>query len=181
MTCRECLEQFSDLSVDDVSISAAQLMREHMTACPQCQHEWVIFEQTLFVLSTSSQPLPGADASQAMWEHCSEHIFQKVETNRQRQAGLAGWFARQPRWSWITFGAAVTILGATWAFAPHDEAINALRDSVSTPGTLITLQRPPAIASGLVNHHSAMNADPFTDNVGSTLVSYSATSPKPQR
>jgi hypothetical protein len=186
MNCRECLEHFSSLSADHMSAPHVLSMREHLAACPQCRHEWQVFEHTLFLLSTSPQPLPGGQISDAMWCHCSEYIFQKVEAGRaDRRAfgfspGLRGWVTRQPGWSWATLGGALAILGAAWFMAPHDDvptmAVNNL-DRQPQIGTLVTFERPSAAASGLVNHHSAMAADPFTDTVGSTLVSYSATAP----
>jgi hypothetical protein len=187
MTCRECLEQFSEMSADNVSASTALSIREHLKACPQCVDEARAFEHTLFILSASSQPLPTPQISDAMWQYCSEHVFQKVEAKRSNsratRPGLAGWFARQPLWGWASLAGAFAILTATWFLAPHEDALNALNEEVNvyrnTPtmrAGLITFERPPASASALVNHHSAMAADPFTDNVGSTLVSYSATS-----
>lgn len=179
MTCRECLEQFSSFSVDNLPEAGALSVREHLEACPQCRQEWQIFEHTLFVVSSSTQPLPAPQTSIAMWQRCSEHIFQQVESERlrthQQSSGFFSWFARQPKWSWATFAGAVAVLGAAWLFAPQEEA-PAVVELPNDPGALVMFQQPPAAAVGLVNHHSAMAADPFTDNVGSTLVSHSATS-----
>jgi hypothetical protein len=206
MNCRECLENFSSMSADDVPASIAQSIRQHLAACPECEQEWQVFEYTLFVLSSSTQPLPAPDASAVMWQRCSEHIFQKVEAARVDTArasadrnpnslesgaartGFWGWATRQPGWSWATLCGAAAILGAAWWLAPHEEpafspgnsnngAAPQLVNRPNDPGTLITFRRPPDAASGLVNHHTAMAADPFTDSVGSTLVSYSATTP----
>lgn len=195
MTCRDCLEKFSALSADNVSQTSALSLHEHLQACPQCKDEWVLFERTLVVLSTSTQILPAPEASEQMWKSCAEHVFESVEKQRNgkrrtpRRAGVLGWFGQQPRWSWASLAGAVAILAAAWFFAPHDETLNAiagagdaLRNAPTSqaglgPGALVTFQRPPAAASGLVNHHSAMAADPFADNVGSTMASYSATSP----
>jgi hypothetical protein len=190
MTCRECLEKIADLSADDVAASSAQTMLDHLESCPQCQREWSIFEHTLFVVSTTSQPLPAPQASDAMWQGCCDHIFNKVETQRGKGPSLYRWAARQPRWGWVSLGGALAILGATWVLAPHEDTLDVLANGVpsqvvavnsqaglGSPGPLITFERPPAGASGLVNHHSAMATDPLADNVGSTMVSYSATAP----
>jgi hypothetical protein len=187
MTCRECLANLSELSADNLAASTIQTIQSHLEACPQCQREWSVFSQTLFVASTISQPLPAPEASQAMWEGCCDHIFNKIES-RRAATGLHGWVVRQPRWGWVSLGGALAILGATWFLAPHDEAIDAITDNVNTqfatnqagindPGRLITFKRPPQGASSLVTHHSAMSADPLPDNVGSTMVSYSAAQP----
>ena len=198
MTCRECLEKFSSLSADEVPASMALSIREHLAACPECEQEWQVFEYTLFILSSSTQPLPAPNTSEVMWQRCSEHIFHKVEASRlsadpnpnslksgAARTGFWGWVTRQPGWSWATLGSAAAILGAVWWFAPHEEplppqgngAVPQLVNRSNDPGTLVSFRRPPEAASGLVNHHSAMAADPFTDSVGSTLVSYSATTP----
>ena len=163
-----------------------------------------VFERTLFSVSCLSQPLPSPLASEQMWHRCSEHIFQKVEAERngtkqtlvansvaapEYSGGISRWFSRQPRWSWATLGGALAILAGVWFLAPQDDnATFANSGNFPTqndsPGELIVLQRPSGATSGLVDHHSAMAVDPFTDYVGTTLVSYSATSPSatsPQR
>jgi hypothetical protein len=193
MTCRECLEKFSSMSADDIPASIEHSIRQHLAACPECKQEWQVFEYTLFILSSSTQPLPAPDTSEVMWQRCSEHIFQKIEAERQNpkllksgaaRSGFWGWAARQPGWSWATLGSAAAILGAAWWLAPHEEPLSPpgngapqIAFQTNDPGTLVSFRRPPEAASGLVNHHSAMAADPFTDSVGSTLVSYSATTP----
>lgn len=188
MTCRECIHHLPELSADDLAVTSAQTLRKHLEACPHCQHEWSALSQTLYVVSTTSQPLPAPDVSQAMWEGCCEHIFQKVE-NQRHTPGLHAWVVRQPRWGWVSLGGALAILGATWFLAPHDDALDVISDGINPqiaatnqagldgPGRLITFERPPVGADSLINHHSAMTADPLPDNVGSTMVSYSASQP----
>lgn len=183
MTCAECQKQFSALSVEEIPVSSTPSLRLHLQACPQCREEWVVFETTLLVLSTTTQQIPSAHQSREMWQGCAEHIFVEREKQRQRTAaGWRGWLARQPRWGWVSLASAAAVLASVWFMAPAAPEYSSpsnLNPFVSSPGPLVTFQQPPAIAAGLVNHHSAMAVDPFTDYVGSTMVSYSATAPLP--
>jgi hypothetical protein len=109
------------------------------------------------------------------------------------RAGLWSWAALQPRWGWAAVGGALVVLGSVWWFTPEPAAptppkgVLVLR-SLPAPGQesaetgrLVSFEPPPPLASPLINHHAAMSFDPFTDHVGSTLVSYSATAPQPNR
>lgn len=196
MNCRDCQAQICDLSADALPAPIADLVREHLTVCATCGEEMATLERTLFSVSCLSQPLPSPLASEQMWHHCSEHIFQKVEAQRSGvlQSAAAsssatpeysrstfGWFSRQPRWSWATLGGALAILGGVWFFAPNDDSTTFANNGEfptqnDSPGELVSLQRPSGASLSLINHHSAMAVDPFTDYVGTTLVSYSATS-----
>lgn len=194
MNCRDCQTKISDLSADALDSTDAILMREHLEACGACKAEMAILERALFSVSSLDQPLPSPLASAQIWHGCCEHIFQKVEAERagakraapEYSGNRSNWFSRQPRWSWATLGGALAILGSVWFLAPHEgpnsfaekENFPAQNDS---PGELIALRRPTGAASVLVNHHAAMTVDPFTDYVGTTLVSYSATSPQTSR
>jgi len=198
MNCRDCQAKISDLSADALASSDAVLMREHLEDCRACKEEMAILERTLFSVSSATQTLPSALASEQMWHRCSEHIFQKVEAERagakqpiaaQREYSLQGnasWFSRQPRWSWAALSGALAILASAWLFnSPESSSSPDFPVADNSPGQLVALQRPSGPASVLINHHSAMSVDPFTDYVGTTLVSYSATSnassPRPAR
>lgn len=191
MNCRDCQAKICDLTADALPVPDADSVREHLTVCATCGQEMEFLQYTLFSVSCLTQPLPSALASEQMWHRCSEHIFQKVEAERTGvnslatagSPGFSGWLSRQPRWSWATLGGALAILGSVWMLAPHDDSAT-FADSGNfptqdnSPGELVALRRPSGAASGLINHHSAMAVDPFTDYVGTTLVSYSATSPQ---
>ena len=195
MNCSDCQAKICDLSADALNSSDAILMREHLEDCATCKQELIALERALFCVSCLEQPLPTPLATEQMWNRCFEHIFQKVEA--ERAGGLKSsfaaepeysrprlsWFSRQPRWSWATLGAAAAILGGVWFLTPQENSTTvAERENFPTasdsPGELVALRRPSGAASVLVNHHSAMSVDPFTDYVGTTLVSYSATSPE---
>jgi len=164
----------------DTREPALREIEEHLALCPPCRQEWQVFQQTLFVLSTTSQHLPSAECSRAMWEACSRGIYDKIETQRiaTQSSGaiswsLGSWMKSQPAWGWVTLGGAVAVFGAVWFMAPQN-------DVTVQPNTTYALvadgDRPPQVASPFINHHSAMAFDAFNDHVGSTLVSYSATS-----
>jgi hypothetical protein len=205
MNCSECQAQLADLSADTLAADQSLAMSAHFKECAHCYGEWAVFERTLFIVSTTSQALPSPLASEQMWHRCAEHIFQKVEAERHdsspeysrpemtatESAGWRDWFARQPRWSWASLAGAFALFGAVWFLAPGDAAVvngPAGREAIAPEAELVmfpsaasapgqTLSNPPAVAAALVNHHTGMTVDPFTDYVGNTMVSYSATAP----
>ena len=207
MNCNECQEKLADLSAETLADDQSIAMSAHFKECAHCYGEWAIFERTLFVVSTTSQNLPSPLASEQMWHRCAEHIFQKVEAERAnsssiesreysrpemseaQSAGWRGWLTRQPRWSWASLAGAFAVFGAVWFLAPGDATVAsdaAGREAIAPETELVmfpspvpghTLTAPPSSAASLVNHHSGMTVDPFTDYVGNTMVSYSATEP----
>jgi len=189
MDCQSAKSGLALLSIEDVSSSdirepAVREIEEHLAKCPPCQNEWHVFQQTLLVLSTTPQKLPSAECSRAMWEACSRSIFDKVEAQRvpanvsSASWSLGTWFKSQPVWGWVTLSGAVAVFGAVWFLTPQSDA-PVSPNSNATYTFVASGNRPSEVASPFVNHHSAMAFDPFNDHVGSTLVSYSATSQNP--
>lgn len=178
MNCSDCQARLAELSLENFESDSGALL--HFQECDLCSREKRAFEHTLFAVSTLRQPLPTPAASQEMWDSCSEHIFRKVEKQRLEKTPvptrtLHHWLAQQPRWSWAGLIAAFAIFGMVWFLAPLES--DAISNDVFPPeGQLVALQNPPTMAAGLIDQHSAMAIDPFTDYVGNTLVSYSATS-----
>lgn len=196
MNCSECQAQLSDLSAEALASDQSQAMRQHFEECSHCYGEWAVFERTLFIVSTLKQPIPSPLATEQMWHRCSEHIFQKVEAERQNRSPVeysatpeassskkGGWFARQPRWSWASLAGAFAILAAVLFFSPGESGAPA-GNSLPPEGQLVSIQNPnlenpPTMAAGLVTHHAAMTIDPFTNHVGTAMVAYSAASNSP--
>jgi hypothetical protein len=90
---------------------------------------------------------------------------------------LGQWMSTQPKWGWAALGGSLAVLGAVWFLTPQNNtAPSNFGGANMSEGTFIRFERPPSAASPFINHHSAMAFDPFADHVGSTLVSYSATS-----
>ncbi len=184
MNCGDCHDQLADLSAGVLNAQGTQAVQLHLEQCGQCSQEWVVFERTLFLVSTTQQVLPSPLASEQMWHQCMEHIFEKVEAERLQAApinipagqGWRGWLVRQPRWSWAGLAGAFALFGAVWFMAPQGD--NAINNDIFPPeGQLVALQNPPAVAAGLINHHSVTTVDPFNDYAGKTLVSYSVAPP----
>jgi hypothetical protein len=178
MDCRQAQSSLADLSAEQLPSSSVSELHSHLEHCPECHREWQLFQVMLITLSSSTQALPSQQQSEEMWNACLQKWMEQVEEQRAAQrSSLWDWVRRQPRWGWAALGGAVAVFGGIWMFSPHDDPSEL---PPTPPGvTWIRFDTPPAIASSLVNHHSAMAFDPFTDHVGSTLVSYSATAPAP--
>ena len=179
MDCRQAQSRLADLSAEHLSSSSATELRAHLVQCPQCDQEWQVFQETLLILSVSTQPLPSQQQSRVMWDVCLQKVAEQVEQQRAERPALWGWARRQPRWGWAAVGSAIAVFGGVWWLAPHEETAPAQFAASPDIVQRISFERPPANASPLINHHVAMAFDPFTDHVGSTLISYSATVPSP--
>lgn len=186
MDCRDVESQLAILSAEDLSESAAATLREHLMRCTECEKEWQMFQATMLMLSTTSQPIVTAEVSEKLWQCCSDKLHERIEQQRlaaQRPAWW-NWARTQPRWGWAALGGAVAVFGGVWLYGPQesqpsqDVAVAQLpAGDQATPGTLVNFQTPPDTASTMVNNHTAMTFDPFIDHVASNLVSYSATAP----
>jgi anti-sigma factor RsiW len=185
MDCRQAQSFLADLSVEHLPPASATELHSHLAQCPQCQDEWQRFQAMLLTLSTGTQSLPTQQQSQEMWSACLNKWTEQVERQRTTKEGVTqqttaqrpslwNWMRHQPRWGWAALGGAMAVFGGTWVLAPHDEP-----GPEPEPMTVIRFQTPPSTRASLVNHHSAMAFDPFSDHVGSTLVSYSATHSSP--
>lgn len=197
MDCRRAKTRLIALSTDSLPEKVRDELHQHFKACPDCHKEWLVVEDTLTTLSTTSQPIVTKEQTQRMWLTCSERLHQKIEAERIRgkrsSAGLfnparrpfafGGHSTRSMAWSWAALGGALAILGGVYfltpqAALPSDNAPSVPTLSASTagdPGAFIALGRSSDSATTLVDHHTSMVFSPFSDRVGSTLVSYSAT------
>lgn len=157
-------------------------VRAMIEECPDCQREWHLIQSTLLLVSTTSQPLLTPEQSQRMWQQCSEKLHARIEKERlaKQNPTLWSWIKLQPRWGWAALGGAVAVLGSVWLMAPDTPDTNTAPTyaAAGANSELVMFRRPSGAASGLVNHHAGMAFDPFTDHVGSNLVSYSATAPR---
>ncbi len=189
MERREALELLPELSADCLDEKTAAAVRQWVDECPECQMEWRSLQTMMETLSTSSQPLLTPAQSQRMWANCAEKMFDRVETERlaQQSPSLWSWMKMQPRWGWAMVGGAVVMLGAAWIANPeipeatsgeNAPALVAEMNNENDPGELRVLSRPPSYAASMVDHHAQMAIDPFSDHVGSSLVSYAASAPQ---
>ena len=191
MKCRQAQSRLAVYSAEHLSDKELAALCEHLDNCPECHREWVVLQSTLLTLSTASQPVLSHEVSQRMWTCCEERLKRRAEQAASasnplapRSAGydsdaagptLWGWLL-QPQLGWATLGAAVAVLGSVVFLSPGQPEEQPMQFATSAePATQVTFERPPEAAQPLVNHHAAMSIDPFTDHVGTTLVSYSAT------
>lgn len=129
MNCASVQSKICELSVDSLSARDASNMLAHFATCPACQDCWEEYQQTMFVLSTATQPIPARTQSQEMWSHCLQRITEteinsryssparaalRNSVNATAGNNLLGWIGGQPRWSWIALGGAMAVLAATW-------------------------------------------------------------------
>lgn len=95
-----------------------------------------------------------------------------------------GWLARlsaafSPRAGYALAGAAAAILAAAY-FLPVASQNPAPRVATTLPAMTvkaISFQTPPHATTGMIDYHSAMAFEPFSDHVAPTLVSTTATQP----
>jgi hypothetical protein len=103
--------------------------------------------------------------------------------------GTPGWLqllrnAFAPRLGYVTAGFAALALGAAYFLSPSTPTqAPASRVAFSLPimpevkAKSASFQTPPYATTGMLDYHSAMSFEPFSDHVAPTLVSYTATQP----
>lgn len=194
MDRREALLKLPELSAGCLDAPTEAAVRRWVEECPHCKAEWASLQSFVGALEGVPQVQPTEAQSRQMWSRCSQALFDKVEAERlkQQKPPLWSWARSQPRWGWAMLGGAVAVLGAT-ILAPDSSPVNSSANApisvasvvgtqrdASNPGQLQLFRRPPSYAATLVDHHAQMAMDPFSDRVGSSLVSYSASVPAAQ-
>lgn len=169
-----------DFSAGCLDADCEAAVKEWLEKCPECRQEWKSIQATMHALSATPPVDLTDEDSRLMWQSCREQLFDQIESNRlaAQNPSIWNWFTAQPRWGWAALGGAVAILGSVLLSpdAGQEPTRPQLAATTAQPVDLVMFRRtPPPVASELVNHHTAMAFDPFTDHVGSTLVSYSAT------
>lgn len=177
---RQAQALLPDFSAGCLDADCEAAVREWLEKCPECRSEWQSIQATMQLLSSTDHAPLTEEQSRRMWHCCREQIFEKTEANRLAAQNPAfwNWFKTQPRWGWAALGGAVAILGSVLLSPENAQEQSQPQFVVSVPTVepqLKLFRRPSPVASEMVNHHAAMAFDPFTDHVGSTLVSYSAT------
>ncbi|MDF2439777.1 MAG: hypothetical protein JWN98_761 [Abditibacteriota bacterium] len=180
---RQAQALLPDFSAGCLDADCETAVREWLEKCPECRGEWQSIQRTMQLLSSTPHAPLSEEESRRMWHCCREQIFEKVEAKRlvAQNPSFWNWFQAQPRWGWAALGGAVAILGSVLLGPDSTQEASAptLASATMASGTgtpeLTMFRQPSRVTSELVNHHSAMAMDPFTDHVGSTLVSYSAT------
>lgn len=193
MNCATVQSKICELSVDSLSARDAGNLLAHFAACPSCQACWEEFQQTMFVLSTATQPIPAKTQSQQIWSHCMQRITESEINSRYSSPARAalrnsinetaennvwGWIGGQPRWSWIALGGAMAVLAATWfANVPTQSTTNT--PSITTaqlfaPSQFNNVDYPPTPAP----NEPSLNLPSY--NASSSTVFQAPTNTNPQ-
>lgn len=90
MTSRQAQKLFFALSVDSLPPQVAAQVKDHIDDCPDCQHEWVLVERTLLMLSTASQPVLPAETSVSMWLSCQHQLDDNEPQSKARRVVKIG-------------------------------------------------------------------------------------------
>jgi hypothetical protein len=167
MNCEKVQSKMSELSADNLSSRDASSMLAHFATCTSCQQCWEEYQQTMFVLSTSTQPIPGASRSQQMWIHYQQRIAESEIDSRYSTPARAAlrnsidatagnslwsWMGIQPRWGWIALGGAMAALAGAWfASTPApgpDNSTSITTAQLFAPSHVNNVDYPPAPATG---------------------------------
>jgi hypothetical protein len=180
MDRREALKMLPELSAGCLDAKTEAAVRRWVDECPDCRVEWQGLETLAQTLSSLPEANLSPEASQRMWARCCDAIYDKVESQRlsQQNPSLWSWMKSQPRWGWAMLGGAAVVLGTAMLAPEGPNEPQPVVASFTAPAgnDLEMFNRPPSYAASMVDHHAQMAADPFNDRVGSSLVSYSASS-----
>jgi hypothetical protein len=135
--------------------------------------------------------LPGASVQlRGVMSKPSRAEFIGLEGERRRsnrsQNGNPGWLqglsrAFAPRFGYALAGTAALVLVASLFFspavAPAPQVVAALPAVPSLLTKRAAFATPPHATTGMLDYHAATSFEPFSDQVGPTLVSYTATQP----
>jgi len=181
MNCEKVRLKISELSADNLSTREASGILAHLATCNSCQHCWEEYQQTMFALSTSTQPIPGASRSQQMWSYCQQRITESEIDSRYSTPARAAlrnsindtagnsvwsWIGGQPRWGWIALGGAMAVLAGAWF----------MTTPAPDPGNTASITTAQLFSPSNVNNVDYPPA-PATSNTPLDLPSFDASSP----
>ena len=202
---RHALMELISYGVEELSNEDAAQLLSRVHECPECAGQWVLFEKTYTVLSQTGETEVSVERSQKMWLACVEHAQHKVHSAAKsevlpvsshresspregdRRPSFASRFAPRwlgalnPRFEFALAGAAALILAASLLFSPSSSsqttkvaALPSVPQSLTRP---VSFKNPPRATTGMLDYHSTMAFEPFSDHVAPTLVSFTATQP----
>ena len=165
MNCEKLQSRISDLSADNLPAREANEMLAHFATCSSCHECWEEYQQMMFALSTSTQPIPGDSRSQQMWNYCQQRITETeldarystparaaLRNSIKEDSGTSvwNWIGVQPRWGWVALGGAMAAIAGTWfVTSPAPDPGNT--HSITTaqlfaPSKINTVNYPPGPA-----------------------------------
>ena len=198
MDCKQAQTNLCELSAQACDEITAREVERHLAQCPPCEEEWRELQRSLLQLSTATQSLPSSEQSRAMWAACEKKLAAASRAAASRPAPSLSLAERlqqalglQPRLGWVALGGACALLFGALLTSPSPSVAplennaseysrvvqSSIRDEAPIQRASSNTQKPPRAAALFIDHHTAMGFDPFTDHVGPTLVSFSASAP----
>lgn len=202
---RHALMELTSYGMEELSSEQAAHLLNRVRECPECTGHWVLFQKTCTVLSQSGETEISVERSQQMWLACVEHAQKKVpalgaqsevvplssrsdasqpEGDRQTSSASPHWLellknSFVPRLGYALAGAAALALGAAYLAPTPQSAAPRMVQSQTLPPmppvNLVSFAAPPRATTGMIDYHSAMAFEPFSDHVAPTLVSNTST------
>src|SRR4051794_12037052 len=83
MKCQTVKSRLADLSAEHLSVQLTSEVYAHIEHCAGCKQEWVIFQTSMRLLSSTPQPVLTSEQSKRLWEACEA----KARSTAQQPAG----------------------------------------------------------------------------------------------
>ena len=156
--CKKCREHMIEALYGELAPVDKDLYDRHLAACPECAAEHAALAETLRLMDKRERPDPGPEFWDGYWDRLSRRmLWEATEEGRgpSLAARIGRLFARLPRWSYQTAGAAalllVGILIGSRLIGPSGTATTgapATTAAVSAPVRPGPSSRPAILSSG---------------------------------
>lgn len=111
--CQECRDRMVEALYGELGPADRDRFERHREACPECEAELAALAGTLRLMDKRERSDPGPEFWEGYWDRLSRRMVWEA-TEEGRRPSLAGRigrvFARLPRWSYQTAGAAALLL-----------------------------------------------------------------------
>lgn len=111
--CRASKDRMIEALYGELGPAEKERLDAHLRSCPDCAAEYASLEETLRLMDKRERPDPGPGFWEGYWDRLSKRmLWETIEEDRRPSfaARVRGAFARLPRWSLQTAGAAALLL-----------------------------------------------------------------------